>query len=64
MTRASLELMQQGDPGDDIRVPITHALLQIYGNDVADAELFNRVAAMLEIEAQPQSLRQVERAAG
>ena len=51
MARASLHLYQQGDDGDDLRVPIARALIELCGDSMDDEELAHCVAAMLPIEA-------------
>lgn len=51
MTRAAVALFGKGDPGDDLRVPIAFALLEIYGEDCDDDELAHLVEVMLPIEA-------------
>jgi hypothetical protein len=50
MARAALHLYEEGDPGDDLRVPIASALLELYGDRVADEELAELVEGMLPIE--------------
>lgn len=50
MARAALRLYEGGDPGEDLRVPIASALLEIYGARVEDEALAALVEAMLPIE--------------
>jgi hypothetical protein len=50
MARAALALYEAGDPGEDLRVPIASALLDLYGDRVEDEELADLVEAMLPIE--------------
>jgi len=50
MARAALHLYEAGDPGEDLRVPIVSALLELYGDRVEDEELAGLVEAMLPIE--------------
>ena len=50
MARAALDLYEGGDPGEDLRVPIASALLELYGDRVEDEELAGLVEAMLPIE--------------
>jgi hypothetical protein len=50
MTRAAFHLFGKGDPGDDLRVPIAFALLEIYGDDCTDEDLAQLVEIMLPIE--------------
>ena len=51
MARAALALYQNGDSGEDLRVPIVCALLEIYGADASDEEIAARALALLPIEA-------------
>lgn len=51
MSRAALRLMSLGDPGDDLRLPITVALLDVYGDSLSAEGLARRVEALLPIEA-------------
>ena len=57
MARAALQLMEAGDSGDDLRVPIVRALIEIYGTDTTDDELTTLTAAMLPIEARSLGMR-------
>ena len=50
MARAALHLYEGGDPGDDLRVPIASALLELYRDRVEDEGLAALVEAMLPIE--------------
>jgi hypothetical protein len=50
MARAALHLYEAGDPGDDLRVPIATALLEVYGSRVEDEDLCALVEAMLPLE--------------
>lgn len=50
MARAALRLYEGRDPGDDLRVPIASALLELYGDQAEDEELAALVEAMLPIE--------------
>jgi hypothetical protein len=50
MARAALHLMRAGDRGDDLRVPIVHALLELYPG-TSDDELVALVALIGPIEA-------------
>ena len=49
---ALAEVQRRSDSRESIRVPITSALLEIYGPDVEDEALANLVEAMLPIEVQ------------
>jgi hypothetical protein len=50
MARAALRLVQSGDTRDDLRVPIVAAVLELYGDEIADDEAAALVAAMYSIE--------------
>jgi hypothetical protein len=53
MARAALRLYEGGDPGEDVRVPIASALLELYDDrddPVDDEELAALVEAMLPLE--------------
>ena len=50
MARAAVTLYDQGDPGDDLRVPIVLALLDAYRGELDDENLAELVEAMLPIE--------------
>jgi hypothetical protein len=50
MARAALHLYERRDPGDDLRIPIASALLELYGDQAEDEELAALVEAMLPIE--------------
>jgi hypothetical protein len=50
MARAAVELYDQGDPGDDLRVPIALAMLGLYSTSVDDETLAELVEAMLPVE--------------
>jgi hypothetical protein len=51
MARAAVRLYDKGDPGDDLRVPIALALLDVYADTVDDEMLASLVEAMLPIES-------------
>ena len=60
MARAALRLYDSGDPGDDLRVPIATALVEIYESEVPDdvlAELRRRegISGVDEKAARPSS---------
>lgn len=59
MARAAIRLVAIHDPGDDLRIPIAHALLETYGNELSDAELAALVSAILPIEIDELSPRLV-----
>ena len=50
MMRAASRLYAAGDPGEDLRIPITLALLELYGPDTPDSELAALVAVLVPIE--------------
>jgi hypothetical protein len=50
MARAAVKLYDQGDPGDDLRVPIVVAMLDAYRGELDDENLVELVEAMLPIE--------------
>lgn len=50
MARAAVRLASLKDPGEDLRVPIAHALLEAYGADLSDPELAELITAILPIE--------------
>jgi hypothetical protein len=50
MAHAAATLYEAGDPGDDLRVPIALALLEVYEGKVEDEVLAELVEAMLPIE--------------
>lgn len=50
--RAAADLIKEGDEGKDVRVPIVHALLSIYGSSLSDDELSDYVLVLMEVESQ------------
>jgi hypothetical protein len=50
MARTAARLYKE-DPGDDLRVPIAHVMVEIYDGSVDDEALVELVEAMLPIEA-------------
>lgn len=50
--RAAADLIKKGDEGKDVRVPIVHALLSIYGSRLSDEELSDYVLVLMEVESQ------------
>ena len=52
MMRATADLIKNGDVEQDIRVPIVHALLSIYGTPKSNEELSDLVLALMEVESQ------------
>ena len=50
MARMAARLYKE-DPGDDLRVPIAHVMVEIYDGQVDDETLIELVEAMLPIEA-------------
>jgi hypothetical protein len=57
MARAAVQLYDAGDPGEDLRVPIALALVEIYSGQVEDEVLVDLVEAMLPIETASLGLR-------
>jgi len=50
MARAAVSLYEAGDAGDDLRVPIALALLEVYGGKVHDETFAELIETMLPIE--------------
>jgi len=50
MARAALRLLRSGQDGDDLRVPIASALLEIYGDQLDDDVLAHAIAVILPVE--------------
>lgn len=50
MMRAALRLLDAGDPGEDLRVPVAAALLELLP-DASDAEVAAMAAVLLPLEA-------------
>ena len=50
MARTAARLYKE-DPGDDLRVPIAHVMVEVYEGKVDDEMLVELVEAMLPIEA-------------
>lgn len=50
MIRAAGKLYAAGDPGEDMRVPIATALVEIYGETLPDDALVQYVEALLPVE--------------
>jgi hypothetical protein len=50
IARAVVRLVRESGDGDDIRIPIAAALLDLYGNRFDDDQLAAAVAAMVPIE--------------
>ena len=50
LARATLHLIRAGEDGDDLRVPIAAALLQLYGEELDDETLTRAIAIMLPVE--------------
>lgn len=51
MARAALRLLAEGEHSSDLRVPITHALVELFGSHLDDDELASLVEAVTPIEA-------------
>ena len=50
MARSALRLIHAGLDGDDLRVPIAGALIELYGDELDDAALVNAIEVMLPVE--------------
>jgi hypothetical protein len=50
MARAALRLIRAGLDGDDLRVPIATALIELYGDELDDRAIADAVEIMLPIE--------------
>ena len=50
MMRAARRLSDEGDRGDDLRVAVAAALLELYGDALDDSEVSRLVVAILPIE--------------
>lgn len=50
MARAAFRLVGSGVDGDDLRVPVASALVELYGNERTEEELADLVEAILPIE--------------
>jgi hypothetical protein len=51
MARAAYGLARAGDGGDDLRVPIAAALIELYGDHFGDKDLVDAIAAIAPVEA-------------
>ena len=51
MARAAVKLYEEGDPGEDLRVPIALALIDLYESTVDDEVMVQFVESILPIEA-------------
>lgn len=51
MARAAMKLYEEGDPGDDLRVPIALAIVELYSGKVDDEVMVQFVESLLPIEA-------------
>ncbi len=50
VARVVLQLLEDRAPGDDLRVPIAAALIQLYGDVLDNDSLVNATAIMLRVE--------------
>lgn len=50
MNRAHMELISEQQDMSDIRIPVIHALMDVYANDINDETLVPMVAAMIWLE--------------
>jgi len=51
MARAALSLLEACDPGEDFRVPVAFAMVELYGGGCSDEELALLVEAMTPLES-------------
>lgn len=51
MSRAALHLLAAGDAFDDLRVPVAHAIVEVYGDACSEEELALLIEVMTPIEA-------------
>ena len=50
MARAALRLVRAGIDGDDLRLPIAAALVELYGDTLDDASIIDAMAIILPVE--------------
>jgi hypothetical protein len=50
LARATLHLIRAGQDGDDLRVPIAAALIEIYGDALDDEAVAHAIGIMLPVE--------------
>ncbi len=50
MARAALRLLAAGQDGDDLRVPIASALIEIYGDQLDDEAVADAITVMFPVE--------------
>ena len=50
MIRAAGKLYAAGDPGEDMRVPIATALVEIYGDTLPEDDIVRYIEALLPVE--------------
>jgi hypothetical protein len=50
MIRAAGKLYAAGDPGEDMRVPIATALVDIYGDTLPEDDIVRYIEALLPVE--------------
>jgi len=51
MARAALRFLRTDEGGDDLRVPVVAALLELYGPETSNDQIADYLEAMLPIEA-------------
>ncbi len=51
MSRAAFHLLTAGDAFDDLRVPVAHAVMEIFGDACPEEDLILLIEAMTPIEA-------------
>jgi hypothetical protein len=50
MARAAFHLVRTSDEEGDLRFPIAHALVELYGTELPDAEMLQLIEELLPIE--------------
>jgi hypothetical protein len=50
MMRAARRLMDAGDPGDDLRVPMASAFVELFGDELSDDDIVRLMHEMLPLE--------------
>jgi hypothetical protein len=50
MARAAFHLVRTTDDEGDLRFPIAHALVELYGSELSDAEMLQLIEELLPIE--------------
>ena len=50
MARAALRLVAEGEPREDLRIPVVMALVDVYGAEIDDEDLLAMVEVLLPLE--------------